>query len=152
MEHDRAHAAVLVGVVDQVVGEEQVGHVVGEAVGDSRLGEALEVSDAALHEVLHRDPRVKPLGRAAEEEVRRGEGLVDATVGVDVVPLEVGDVGVDVRRRDGDLDELRLVGGLVRDEALEDLEVGDVHVHLFGGRLQLLVQVLAERIGNVGMD
>ncbi len=48
VEHDRVYTAVLGRVVDQVVGEKEVRHVVREVVRNARHGQVLEVLDTTL--------------------------------------------------------------------------------------------------------
>ena len=50
------HAAVLVGVVDEIVGEEAVGHVVRELVGDAFFSEHLKVFNTALNKMSSGHP------------------------------------------------------------------------------------------------
>lgn len=144
-------ATVLVGVVDEIV-EETVGHVAREDGGLALGGHAFKGSNAAIDQVRQATPLREPHIGVTVFYDGRGEVLGACDAVGHVVPVDgcgcwgSGEVGCGAKFK-----ELVSFGELLRDEALQDGQVGDVDA--WGGCVgDFLVEVVGDGEGDVAMD
>lgn len=152
IQDDGAHAAVFVGIVDEVVGEETVRHAVGEPIGGTFFSQALESFDATLNQMSVGGPGCEPFTCVTIVEIGAGERVVDCAIGMNIVPFEIDDTRVDICSGSGDMDELRCFCVLLRYQTFENFQVGYIYVGASGVWLELFVKILAKSVCDICMD
>ena len=149
---DRMHAAIFVGIVDQIGGEESVRHFSRELICKPLMRHTFQSINATLDKMCHRHPRIQVLSSIAAKYHGSGKMFrLRCAIIIYVIPHKF-DAVIDIARTSSDTNELwlRCVG--LDYEALRNLHVGNVQVLTLDGSSKLLRDVLAECVSNVSVN